>query len=169
MGDQFPISSAASPDILHHTVWITWLFIASSDRRWFTTNSQYLTYTFFFNVWENILWTWEWKVQWRSYIWDTSNPPLLRHKLLFPFSTISAPIRSVLSSFLPVHALPQNWTFKAQAAAKVHAHIVNICDQHAHFSGRNLICKLFHQLVLAGRTQIVDLACLGPLWSRKCK
>ena len=32
--DQFKISPAASPEILHHTVWRTWLFIAYSDERW---------------------------------------------------------------------------------------------------------------------------------------
>ena len=29
--DQFEISPAASPEILHHTVWRTWLFIAYTD------------------------------------------------------------------------------------------------------------------------------------------
>ena len=33
--DQFQISPAASPAILHHTVWRTWLSIAYSDERWF--------------------------------------------------------------------------------------------------------------------------------------
>ena len=37
--DQFQISPAASPEILHHTVRRTWLFIAYSD-------SHYLTYAF---------------------------------------------------------------------------------------------------------------------------
>ena len=32
--DQFQISPAASPEILHHTVWRTWLSIAYSDERW---------------------------------------------------------------------------------------------------------------------------------------
>ena len=32
--DQFRISPAASPVILHHTVWRTWLFVAYSDERW---------------------------------------------------------------------------------------------------------------------------------------
>ena len=32
--DQFQISPAASPAILHHTVWRTRLFIAYSDERW---------------------------------------------------------------------------------------------------------------------------------------
>ena len=30
--DQCQISPAASPEILHHTVWITWLFITCSDE-----------------------------------------------------------------------------------------------------------------------------------------
>ena len=32
--DQFQISPAASPEILHYTVWRTWLFIACSDESW---------------------------------------------------------------------------------------------------------------------------------------
>ena len=32
--DQSQISPAASPQIVHHTVWRTWLFIAYSDERW---------------------------------------------------------------------------------------------------------------------------------------
>ena len=32
--DQFQISPAASPEILHHAVWRIWLFIAYSDKRW---------------------------------------------------------------------------------------------------------------------------------------
>ena len=32
--DQFQISPAASPEILHHTVWRICLFIAYSDERW---------------------------------------------------------------------------------------------------------------------------------------
>ena len=43
--DQFQISPAASPEILHHTVWRTWLFIAYSDERC-ATNSHYHTFTF---------------------------------------------------------------------------------------------------------------------------
>ena len=31
--DQYQISPVASPEILHHTVWRTWLFIACSDER----------------------------------------------------------------------------------------------------------------------------------------
>ena len=44
--DQFQLSLAASPEILHHTVWRTWLFIAYSDERIITTNAHYLTYAF---------------------------------------------------------------------------------------------------------------------------
>ena len=32
--DQFQVSPAASPEVLHHTVWRTWLFIAYSAERW---------------------------------------------------------------------------------------------------------------------------------------
>ena len=32
--DQYQISPAASPEILYHIVWRTWLFIAYSDERW---------------------------------------------------------------------------------------------------------------------------------------
>ena len=32
--DQCQISPAASPIIVHHTVWRTWLFITHSDERW---------------------------------------------------------------------------------------------------------------------------------------
>ena len=32
--DQYQISPAISPEILHHTVWRTWFFIACSDERW---------------------------------------------------------------------------------------------------------------------------------------
>ena len=57
---------AATPEILHHTVWRTRLFIAYSDERWlYHTNSHYLIYTSLFkrlgecNFWT--LWEWEWK------------------------------------------------------------------------------------------------------------
>ena len=44
--DQCQISPAASPELLHHTIWRTWLFIAYSDERsYYTTNSHFLTYT----------------------------------------------------------------------------------------------------------------------------
>ena len=32
--DQYQISPATSPEILHHTVWRTWLFLAYIDARW---------------------------------------------------------------------------------------------------------------------------------------
>ena len=32
--DQYQISPAASPEILHHTVWRTWPFLAYSGARW---------------------------------------------------------------------------------------------------------------------------------------
>ena len=45
--DQFQISTAASPEILHHTVWRTCLFISYSvERLLYYQFSQYLTYTF---------------------------------------------------------------------------------------------------------------------------
>ena len=45
--DQCQISPAASLEILHHTVWRTWLFVAYSDERWLCcSNSHYLTCTF---------------------------------------------------------------------------------------------------------------------------
>ena len=61
--DQIQISPAASPVILHHTVWRTWLFIAYSVGKWFPLpNSHYLTYTFIFKrLGECTFWTWEWK------------------------------------------------------------------------------------------------------------
>ena len=34
LGPRSEISPATSPEILHHTVWRTWLFIAYSDERW---------------------------------------------------------------------------------------------------------------------------------------
>ena len=40
--DQFQISPAASPEILHHTVWLTQM---KDD---YTTHSHYVTYTFLF-------------------------------------------------------------------------------------------------------------------------
>ena len=51
------ISPAASPEILHHTVWRTWLFIAYSDERHYTTNSHYCTSLihFLLKCWENVL------------------------------------------------------------------------------------------------------------------
>ena len=45
-GDQFQISSTASPEIQHPTVWRNWLFIAYSDERWFC--HQFLTRRMYF-------------------------------------------------------------------------------------------------------------------------
>ena len=54
--DQFQISPAASEEILHHTVWRTWLFIPYSDER--RLCYQFLTTLliyFSFKGWENVL------------------------------------------------------------------------------------------------------------------
>ena len=53
--DQFQISPTASPEILHHTLWRTWLFPGYSERSLYTTNSHYLTHTFLLKGWENVL------------------------------------------------------------------------------------------------------------------
>ena len=45
--DQFQISPAASPEILHYTVWRTWLFVAYLHDD-YTTVSHFLACTFFF-------------------------------------------------------------------------------------------------------------------------
>ena len=53
--DQFQIFPAASPEILHHTVRRTWLFIAYSDERWLYY--QFLLprlYICLIKVWETI-------------------------------------------------------------------------------------------------------------------
>ena len=54
--DQCQISPAASPEIVHHTVWRTWLFIAYSDERWL--HYQFLLlhlHTFSLKCSENVL------------------------------------------------------------------------------------------------------------------
>ena len=49
--DQFQISPAASPALLHHTTWRTWLFIAYSNER-----SLYLLLHHLFNsIWQDVL------------------------------------------------------------------------------------------------------------------
>ena len=55
--DQCQISPAASPwEILHHTVWITWLFIAYSDERWLNYRfSLPHSYVFSLEGWENVI------------------------------------------------------------------------------------------------------------------
>ena len=54
--DQSQISPAASPEILHHTVWRTWLFIAYSDERLlhyqFSLPHPYISLE---ESWENVL------------------------------------------------------------------------------------------------------------------
>ena len=53
--DQFQISPAASLEILHHTVWRTWLCIAYSDEIWlYYTNSHCLTHSSL-KSWGNVL------------------------------------------------------------------------------------------------------------------
>ena len=63
--DRFQISPAASPEILHHTVWRTWPFIAYWDGRWLCY--QFLTtfhsHVSFKRLGECTFWTWEWKGQ----------------------------------------------------------------------------------------------------------
>ena len=48
--DQCQISPAASPEISHHTVWRTYLFIAYSDERWWYYQFSLLYLTHFLNV-----------------------------------------------------------------------------------------------------------------------
>ena len=53
--DQFQISLTASPEILHHTVWRTWIFVAYSDERWLCY--QFLLrhlYIYSLKCWENV-------------------------------------------------------------------------------------------------------------------
>ena len=54
--DQCQISPPAPPEILHHTVRRTWLFIAYSDERWFWYKFS-LPYLCIFSLerWENVL------------------------------------------------------------------------------------------------------------------
>ena len=54
--DHFQISPAASPEIWHHTVWRTWLFIAYSDEKWlYYKFSLHHSYNRFLKGWENTL------------------------------------------------------------------------------------------------------------------
>ena len=54
--DKFQISPAVSPDILHHTVWRTRVFIACSDDRWLYYQFSLLhLYIFFLKGWETVL------------------------------------------------------------------------------------------------------------------
>ena len=54
--DQCQISPAASPEILRHTVWRTWLFIAYSGERWLYYKFL-LPHLYIFSLrgWENVL------------------------------------------------------------------------------------------------------------------
>ena len=45
--DQCQISPAASPEILHHTVWRTWLCTAYSNETWLYCQYSLISYTFF--------------------------------------------------------------------------------------------------------------------------
>ena len=55
-GDQIQLSPTASPDILHHTVWGIWLFMAYSDKRWFyyPFSPPHLCFSLL-KGWENVL------------------------------------------------------------------------------------------------------------------
>ena len=62
--DQFQTSPAASPEILHHTVWKIWLFIAYSDERWlYYQFSLPHSQIYLQRLGKCTLWTWEWKDQ----------------------------------------------------------------------------------------------------------
>ena len=59
--DQFPIFSAASTEILHHTKRRTWLFIVYFDDD-YVPNSHYITlYISLKRLGECTFWTWKWK------------------------------------------------------------------------------------------------------------
>ena len=58
--DQFQISPAASPEIVPHTVWRTWLFTAFSDERWLIPTTRLIHFSLG-RLGECTLWTWEWK------------------------------------------------------------------------------------------------------------
>ena len=54
--DQCQNSPPASPEILHHTVWRTWLFIAYSDEKWlYYKFSLHHSYNRFLKGWEDTL------------------------------------------------------------------------------------------------------------------
>ena len=82
--DRLQISPTASREIVHHTVWRTWLFIVFSDQRWFSYQFSAILYhssrgweSLLFNSWMRtfqlvnakrkrkrkraIVWSWEWK------------------------------------------------------------------------------------------------------------
>ena len=74
--DQFQISPAASPKILHHTVWRTWLFIAYSNERWsYYQFSPLLTYTFLFETVRRMSFlSWGFAVRCTAYIHGETDP-----------------------------------------------------------------------------------------------
>ena len=54
--DQFQFSPTASPEISHHTVWRTWLFIAYPDERWiYYQSSLPHLHISFQRWWDNVL------------------------------------------------------------------------------------------------------------------
>ena len=54
--DQVQISPAASPVILHHTVWRTWFFIAYEVDKWlYDQFSLHHSYVSLLKAWENVL------------------------------------------------------------------------------------------------------------------
>ena len=70
--DQCQISPAASPEILHHTVRRTWLFITYSDEKWlYYKFSLPHLYIFSLKGWENVLFE----------LGRESTVPLLSHTL----------------------------------------------------------------------------------------
>ena len=54
--DQYQISPAASPEILHHTVWITWLFIAYSDERLPILTTSLVSLRKAGRIWQRVKW-----------------------------------------------------------------------------------------------------------------
>ena len=63
--DQFQISLTASPEILHHTLWRTWLFPGYSERSLYTSNfSLPHSYISPKRLGERTFWNWERKVEW---------------------------------------------------------------------------------------------------------
>ena len=73
--DQFQISPAASPEISHHTVWRTWLFITYWDERWSLYQfSLHHLHIFSFRGWENALFELgSERVKRRMYKWGSEN------------------------------------------------------------------------------------------------
>ena len=69
--DQFQIPPATSPEILHHTVWRTWLFIAYSDERWLYYQFS-LPHFSWGRLGECTFWTWEWKGPRQGCSWSRS-------------------------------------------------------------------------------------------------